>query len=56
MDEKGVKLNVVARSSSKNVYYCSLDNEIVLSCMLRHKNLLIVYDSGHSLNFWREPS
>jgi hypothetical protein len=53
-EDKTTKLNVISRSSSKNVYYCALDNEVALACMQRNKNLMITYDHKDNLNFWRQ--
>jgi len=52
-DDKAIKLNVYSRSSSKNVYYSRLDNEVLFCLMQRNKNLLITYDDKDNLNFWR---
>jgi len=56
IDDKTCKLNIISRSSGKNVYYCAIDNEVVLSCMQRCKNLLISYDDKNQLNFWRQTN
>jgi len=49
-------MNVVSRSTGKNLYYCGLEGEIDLCCKQRAKNLLITYDSQHNLSFWREKN
>jgi hypothetical protein len=53
-EDSTCKLNVVSRSTSKNVYYCRLENEMVICLKQRQKNLMVTYDSGHNLNFWRQ--
>jgi hypothetical protein len=53
-EDKGSKMNVVSRGSGKNVYYCGLEGQVELCCLQRGKNLMISYDSEHSLSFWRE--
>ena len=52
-DDKLIRLNVVSRSSHKNVYYSRIDNEIIFCLMQRNKNLMITYDDKDNLNFWR---
>ena len=52
-EDKGSKMNVVSRGSGKNVYYCGLEGQVELCCLQRGKNLMISYDSEHSLSFWR---
>ena len=53
VDGKNMKLNIVSRSTAKNINYSALENEITMSLMQRQKNLLITYDNNDNLNFWR---
>jgi hypothetical protein len=55
-EEKTLKLNVIDRSSGKNVYYCSVEHEVNSVCMQRNKNLMITYDEQNCLNFWRQSA
>lgn len=54
VDDKTVKLNVIDRITSKNVYYCAVEGEVSQACMQRNKNLMICYDDRNILSFWRQ--